>query len=77
MLCECVPVASDRGALPEVVGDTGFYVHELTPEETARQIEKALCSNVGGKVRERIINNFSIEKREEELIKIISEVVGD
>ncbi|MHC1571134.1 MAG: glycosyltransferase family 4 protein, partial [Methermicoccaceae archaeon] len=25
MLCECVPVVSDRGALLEVVGDTGFY----------------------------------------------------
>lgn len=77
MLCECVPVVSARTALPEVVGDTGFYVHELTPGETARQIEKALCSNLGEKARERIINNFSIEKREEELIKKISEVVGD
>jgi glycosyltransferase involved in cell wall biosynthesis len=77
MLCECVPVICDKGALPEVVGDTGFYVHELTPEETARQIETALCSNLGGKARERIINNFSIEKREEELIKMISRVVGD
>ena len=77
MLCECVPVVSDRGALPEVVGDTGFYVHELTPEETAKQIERAINSDLGKKARKRIINNFSIEKREEELIKMIAEVVGD
>jgi glycosyltransferase involved in cell wall biosynthesis len=77
MLCECVPVVSDRGALPEVVGDTGFYVRELTPEETVRQIEKAIHSDLGREAKERIINNFSIEKREEELIKMISEVVGD
>jgi len=77
MLCECVPVVSDRGALPEVVGDTGFYVHELAPEETAKQIGKAIGSDLGKKARERIIDNFSMEKREEELIKIISELVGD
>jgi glycosyltransferase involved in cell wall biosynthesis len=77
MLCECVPVVSDRGALPEVVGDTGFYVRELTPEETARQIEKAIHSDLGREAKERIINNFSIEKRDEELIKMISEVAGE
>lgn len=77
MLCECVPVVSDRGALPEVVGDTGFYVRELTPEETAKQIEKAIHSDLGKKARGRIINNFSIGKREEKLIKMISEVVDD
>ena len=26
MLCECVPVVTRKGALPEVVGETGFYV---------------------------------------------------
>jgi glycosyltransferase involved in cell wall biosynthesis len=77
MLCECVPVVSDQGALPEVVGGAGFYVRELTPEETAKQIGKAIDSDLGKKARERIINNFSMEKREGELIKIISELVGD
>jgi len=77
MLCECVPVVSDRGALPEVVGDAGFYVRELTPEETARQVKKAIDTDLGKKARERIINNFSIEKRGEELITMISEVVGE
>jgi len=74
MLCECVPVVSKKGALPEVVGDTGFYVEELTPEETAEKIKLALNSDLGKMSRERIISNFSLEKRENQLIKIISEL---
>lgn len=60
---------------PKVVGDTGFYVRELTPEETAKQIGKATDSDLGKKARERIINNFSIEKREEDLLKIFTKLM--
>jgi glycosyltransferase involved in cell wall biosynthesis len=36
-----IVVASNRGGLPEVVGDCGFIV-EPTPQEVARACEKAL-----------------------------------
>lgn len=77
MACECIPIVTDRGALPEVVGDTGFYVPYGTPKATAEAIKEALNSSgdLGKKARERIKNMFSIERRERELIEIIEGMV--
>ena len=72
MLCECVPVVTNRGALPEVVGDTGFYVPCDDPKATAESIKKALCSD-GSKSRKRILKLFPINNRENKLIDIIKE----
>ncbi|MHA1664403.1 MAG: hypothetical protein ACTSVW_01050 [Candidatus Njordarchaeales archaeon] len=47
MSCCCVPVVTRRYALPEVVGDTGFYVPYYDPKSTAEAIKKALRSNKG------------------------------
>lgn len=75
MACKCTPVVTNRGALPEVVGNTGFYVPYGDPEATAKAIKKALNSDNGKKSRERIINMFSINKKEEELVGIIEAVI--
>jgi glycosyltransferase involved in cell wall biosynthesis len=76
MACECVPVVTDKGALPEVVGDTGFYVPYDDPKATAEAIKKALNSseNLGKKARERIKNMFPIEKREKELVEVMEDL---
>ncbi|KUK97139.1 MAG: Glycosyl transferase, group 1 family protein [Methanothrix harundinacea] len=74
MLCGCVPVVTERGALPEVVGDTGFYVPYGDPEATAEAIKKALKSEKGAGARERIIKIFSLERRENELKEIIQDI---
>jgi glycosyltransferase involved in cell wall biosynthesis len=77
MLCECVPVVAERGALPEVVGDTGFYVPYSDAEATAEAIKKALKSEKGAGARDRIIKMFSLERRENELKEIIQNVWYD
>jgi glycosyltransferase involved in cell wall biosynthesis len=74
MVCECVPVAADNAALPEVVGDTGFYVPYGDPKATAEAIEKALQSDKGEEARKRVKMMFSLEKRENELMKIIKNI---
>lgn len=77
MACECVPVVTNRGALPEVVGGAGFSVPYNDPKATADAIKKALVSPEKGKMaRKRIISLFSLKKREKELVKIINELVG-
>jgi len=77
MLCECVPVVSKRGALPELVGDVGFYIEPLTPESLASQIRAAMQSDKGPEARARICRHFPIEKRREELLEAVREVAGD
>lgn len=71
MLCECVPVVTERGALPEVVGDTGYYVPYGSPEATAEAIEKALSSKKGVEARKRVEERFSLRKREERLRSLL------
>jgi len=75
MLCECVPVVSRRAALPEVLGDCGFYVDELTSETVASQIEQALRSNLGPAARQRIQSEFSLRQRRERLLAAVAEVM--
>ncbi|MDD1761186.1 MAG: glycosyltransferase family 4 protein [Methanothrix sp.] len=71
MLCQCVPVVTNRGALPEVVGDTGFYVPFGDEEATAQGIKTALQSDKGTLARKRIEDNFGLTKRETALLKMV------
>lgn len=78
MLCECVPVVSNRTALPEVVGDCGIYLEEpVTPEEIARKIRVALGSpQLGKRARQRVIENFPLHKRQRELLEAIASLAN-
>lgn len=72
MLCECVPVVSNRTSLPEVVGDYGFYLEDLRPEELARMIVKASQNKEISKlVRKRIIESFSLEARKKKILEAL------
>ena len=72
MLCQCVPVVTDRGALPEVVGDTGFYVPYGDGEATCEGIKNALKSDKGTLARKRIEDKFSLKKREAVIANIVN-----
>lgn len=74
MLCECVPVVTKRGAIPEVVGDSGYYVPHDDPETTAAVIKMALKSKKGKDARKRAKKLFPMEKREKGLVGIINEL---
>ena len=73
MACECIPVVTNRGAIPEVVGDCGFYVPYGDEKAAAEAIKKALNApeELGRKARERIKNLFSKNRREAELVRVI------
>jgi glycosyltransferase involved in cell wall biosynthesis len=74
MACECVPVVSNLPALREVVGDCGIYLDEpVTPEEIASKIKEALQHpELGKKARQRIISNFSLDRRRRELLEAVA-----
>jgi len=76
MLCECIPVVTGRGAIPEVVGDCGYFVPFNDPPATAEAIKKALDDKENGNLaRERIATKFPLSRREEAIISLISGVV--
>jgi len=77
MCCKCIPIVTDSSALKEVVGNTGFYVSYGNEKETIEAIKKAIDNKneLGEKARERIINMFSLEKRENELLWSIKDLI--
>jgi len=75
MLCECVPVVTKKGSLPEVVDNTGFYVPYNNPEETAKAIQNALKSDKGHLARDHIMQNFAMKRREHAIVSIIQQTV--
>ena len=77
MLCGCVPVVSDRGAIPEVVGDTGIYVNHEDSRDVARGVQEALGrTDLGRAAHRRIVSLFPIEKRREALIGAVEGILG-
>jgi len=77
MACECIPVVTkDKTGMPEFVDNTGFYVPYGDEKATAEAIKKALNApeEMRKKARERIKRNFSLERREKELIKIVKRI---
>jgi glycosyltransferase involved in cell wall biosynthesis len=75
MSCECVPVVTACGALPEIVGDAGFIVPWEDVQSASRAIQQALRTPDGKKARERAMNMFSMEIRERGLVRIVGGLI--
>jgi glycosyltransferase involved in cell wall biosynthesis len=74
MLCECIPVGSNVNGIPNIIGDTGYIVFNQDIDEMKDKISEAFHSNnnLGRKARERIMQEFSIEKRKKNLMEIVN-----
>jgi glycosyltransferase involved in cell wall biosynthesis len=70
MLAGAVPVVTEAGALPEVVGPTGVRISEPSPEALAEGVRKAieLGSEGGRAARDRILAEFPLEARRDGLL---------
>ena len=72
MASGCVPVVSDRGALPEVVGNAGFVVPYGDVDGTSRAIREALeRADLQGAARDRVVETFSLDRRREGLQTVV------
>jgi glycosyltransferase involved in cell wall biosynthesis len=78
MLCGCVPVATEVGAVPEILGPTGFKVQYGDVPGAVRALRAALAApeSAGETARQRILDNFLLTRRESELLRIIEEILG-
>lgn len=74
MLCECVPVVTPLSALPEIVGNTGFYVNYGDIDGTVKTIKNALSSPKGKSARKRIIDLYSLSVREKKLTNLFKAI---
>jgi glycosyltransferase involved in cell wall biosynthesis len=77
MLAECVPVVTSISSLREVVGDAGIYVESVTPEVLSGAIHRALSlpPEYGKRARERIVQEFPLEKRKRMLSDLIKSLL--
>ncbi|MBI9038559.1 MAG: glycosyltransferase family 4 protein [Bacteroidales bacterium] len=73
MLCECIPVGSSANGIPYGIGECGFVLNEKNAEKGTELIKKALASDyeLGVKARQRIIDNFLIERRKQKILDLI------
>ncbi len=77
MLCGCIPIISNVGALPNVVGGIGLLVKKRTLSAIEEQFLKAISleklekDKLSQMSRERIVANFKISKREQLLLQEI------
>ncbi|HLB69044.1 MAG TPA: glycosyltransferase family 4 protein [Thermoplasmata archaeon] len=67
MACGCVPVASDRGALPEIVGKAGYVAPYGDVSASAGAISQALADN-GQAARTRASSMFALDSRRDVLL---------
>jgi glycosyltransferase involved in cell wall biosynthesis len=74
MASGCVPVAVNATAMPEVVGDTGFYAPYDDPKALGEAIRKALADDgtLAEAARRRIVSRFTLDKREQVLVTEIA-----
>jgi len=79
MLCECIPITSNVGALPAIVDDTGFILNKKDLAELKSLIKRALNDNrkkLGSESRNRIVHKFPLAEREK-LIALIEILINN
>ena len=74
MLCGCIPIGSDVFSIPKIIGDTGYVLKHRNSAELKRLIDAALDADrqeLPVKARKKIVENYSLNRREKELLELI------
>ncbi len=79
MLCECVPVVSNVGGMPDIVTDFGYILKHKSSEALKALIVNAInnkdLDTLGKKARKRIEENYTFDKRKIKLLSAIEKPV--
>ena len=81
MACGVPVVVSNRGSLPEIVGDAGIIVDPENPEDISYGIQKVLNMEINeyNGLKEKVskrAKQFNWEKTAEETLKTLKEAVN-
>jgi len=74
MACGCVPIVSQVGVMPEIIGDTGYILESKDPQLLEKLIRKAIAEYTPMKAlaaRARA-TQYSIERRTDVLLETLS-----
>ena len=77
MQAGCIPIISQRGSLPEVVGKFGIVLDDTSP----RSIVKAIAQVdeypfTTSEIREFVLSNYNLEKRKKGLLNCINAITS-
>ena len=79
MLCECVPIVSAVGAMPEIVGETGFILKEKSESKAVQLLNDAYTSGSylekSKYARNRIETLYTESKRKSALSALIQDLI--
>ena len=76
MLCGCIPIVSNVGAMPAIVGEAGNVVRSRNAQELRMNLTKYLDlwqPDLKFDPRERIATNYQLKGREQRLIALLNE----
>ena len=79
MTCGCIPVGSNVGGIPDIVGDSGFILKHRNIEEFKKLLEKALQSDkkaLSSIARSRIMEKYPKNLREGQLLTLVAKLIG-
>jgi len=82
MLLECIPIGSCVGAMPEIIGDTGLVVSTndlglITKKITElMHLDSSTRKLMGRAARNRIVENYPLERRSRLLNELISDLMN-
>jgi len=77
MLLECIPVGSNVNGIPDAIGDTGVVITKRTPEDLEQGIQEAMKMNTGPQAHERVIQMFSLKRRDKEIKSVLDNLFSE
>jgi glycosyltransferase involved in cell wall biosynthesis len=77
MLCDCFPVGTNVGGIPNAIGETGLIVEYSDIAGAKKALHQAMEHESNNKARDRIIQHYNINMREELLVKYISPLCNE
>lgn len=79
MLCECVPIVSHVGGMPDIVSDCGYILKHKNINELYELLNSALnnvdLNKLGKKARRRVVENYTFESRKEQLLLAVGKLI--
>ncbi len=77
MACGCIPIVTDRGGLPEAVGNVGMVVEFGRWDSVIEAISEEYDPAKGIKARERVVELFDNNVREGAVLGIVSTLLAE